>query len=456
MTVCELPETDALQPSTFSEDAVSFKLVSGFVFFGVLSVYLAFLNPQDIDLRLTQSYSLKLPVIVLLLASIVVGVLIAGLSEGLRLVRGLPAIVRLGYQRRRRESRLRKCAKLYEEAENALISGNLKKAGALFEKILSLRPDDTPALNHLGDILRREGKFEQALEMHARAARLAPHNVKIHCALAEDHAALNQYEKAVEVLKKIQESTPDSLVLLRRLRDAWLKIPDWEQAVLIQKTILRLSSYHELEQERERLGEMIYGNAVRYFEDGDSESAKAEFKRSIKEGRNTLPAFITLGDIYFKENSRKDALKIWKAGYNKTRSPICLQRIQWAGDDDIVHLCEKAVRVSRNSCRNDLAVLLATVFLENGESEKAVKALEETADNASLLHQILLITARQASNCNGHLPDAAQAIFRKIKQALSNYTCNQCLATLQEWSGYCPSCKSWDSIVWEPQALNAH
>lgn len=426
----------------------------GFVFFGILSVYVAFLNPQDIDLRLTQSYSLKVPVIVLLLGSIVIGVLIISLGEGLRLVRGLPAILRQRYLSRRREALRRKCEKLYEDAENALMGGNIKKSSALFEKVLSLHSDHIPSLSHLGDILRQEGKIDQALKMHTRALSLAPHNIKTHCGLAEDYSALNQYEKEAEILQQAQEFAPDSLALLRRLRDAWLKIPDWKNAALAQKAIVRVASHSDKELERKRLGEIIFGGAVSYYEGGDSESAKAEFKRSIKESHGSLPPFIALGDIYFKENLRKDALKIWKAGYNKTKSPVCLQRIRGAGDEDVVKLCESAIRSPRNSSRDDASVLLATWLMEKGENEKAEKILEDTVDKASLLHQILLITARQAANYNGQLPDALHAIFRKIQQALSNYACDTCLASLPKWSSHCPSCKAWDSVVWGPQALN--
>lgn len=431
---------------------MSLKLVLGFVFFGILSVYIAFLNPQDITLQLTQSYSLHLPIVVLLLGSIVIGVMISGLAEGLRLLRGLPAIMRRKYLNRRRENLRRKCEKLYETAENALIGGHTQKAYTLFEKILSLHSDHIPSLNQLGDIMRREGKRHQAVEVHATAVRLAPHKLKSLYSLAQDYSALSQHEREIEILQKTLEHEPDSLLFLHRLRDAWLKAPDWEQAVRIQKTILSLTSRHESEIERRRLGEIIYDAATRHLEQGDIESAKAELKRSIKESRNSLSAFITLGDIYFRGNSRKDALKIWKAGYGRTKSPVCLQRIRGIGDDEAIKLCESEAR--SNPYRDDLAILLGSLFLEKGENEKAVQILESAADNSSLLRQILLIVARQAKNCNGQLPDPMLSILNKIKQSFANYACKKCLASFQEWSSHCPTCQSWDSVVWEHEIID--
>ena len=424
---------------------MSLKLVLGFLFFAILSCYVAFLNPQEVELHLTQTHSLKVPTVVLLLGTLVMGVVITAFFNGLHEIRGLPTRLCMAFRDNQQRKQQLKRETLFAEAENAVVSGRSKKALLLFQKVLSTNPDHIPSLSHLGDFMRAEGKHDQAIAMHGKANRLAPRNIKVLYSLAEDYAAENQRDKEIEILQQILARSPDSSLCLRKLRDAWLKAEDWEKAINIQKEALRLTPFPESEKEISRLCEIIHINAMHYYKRGDTDSARDELQRAIEEDKYSLPAYIALGDIFLKKQLRKEALKVWKTGYSNTKSAVCLQRIQSIAENDFVKLCEK--ELASSDAGSNLAVMLGILFLETGENEKAVRILEDTVDDSSLSHHILLVTARQAKNSNGLLPDASRSIFNKVRQFLLRYTCRSCLSSLKEWSSHCPSCKSWDSIV---------
>ncbi len=55
---------------------MSLKQIIVFLIFALLSIYTAFLNPHDSLVYITQSQSIKLPTVLLLLGSILIGVIV--------------------------------------------------------------------------------------------------------------------------------------------------------------------------------------------------------------------------------------------------------------------------------------------------------------------------------------------------------------------------------------------
>ncbi|MBI5427121.1 MAG: tetratricopeptide repeat protein [Nitrospinae bacterium] len=433
---------------------MSLRLIAVFLPFAFLSVYIAFLNPQDVHLRLTQSLSFQVPAIVLVLGSVAAGIAIAAIANGILFVRELPKRARMALRTGRRERLRIRREKLHEQAENALAAGRGPKAASLFQKVLDLEPGHLPSLCRLGVLMRKEGQFPEALELHGKASRLSPGNMRILSELAADYAASGQSAREIGVLQSVLELDKNSLETLGKLRDAWLKIPDWDRAYNVQKSILRLIKSPELEKEQDRFAEIIYANAMRHYKNGAMELAKIELKRAIRENGRSLPAYLSLGDIYSRENLWKEAVKTWKTAYRNTQSPVCLQRLQKFhetspdGFKDLVKLYEEAVRSSKNSSKNGLAIMLASLLMEKGENEKAARALENLPGDAPLAGHILLATARQARDGNGYLPDVSRSIVNKTKQTVFTFACSDCRSTAKEWAAHCPSCGAWDRVTW--------
>jgi Tfp pilus assembly protein PilF len=85
-------------------------------------------------------------------------------------------------------------ARFFAEALAAHRAGNLAVARPLYERVLTLAPNDADALNNLGVLLSTEREFDRALELLRRAAAVAPTNAgtwnNIGAALREQgHAA---------------------------------------------------------------------------------------------------------------------------------------------------------------------------------------------------------------------------------------------------------------------------
>ena len=172
-------------------------IISSFIF-ALLAVYIAFLNPHEVEIHLTQSYSLKLPMVVLCLISILIGVFAAGVLNWALEIKFYIRRMRWSFQRKRQAKQYARIEKLYEQGENAFAGGRFDKSVPFFQKILKIHPNHIGALNHMGIIRRMEGNLSQALEFHREAAKQAPDNLKVLYSLAEDYSAAEIFLDAID------------------------------------------------------------------------------------------------------------------------------------------------------------------------------------------------------------------------------------------------------------------
>ncbi|WP_167760507.1 tetratricopeptide repeat protein [Blastococcus sp. CT_GayMR16] len=90
-------------------------------------------------------------------------------------------------------------------------AGLLDEATALYERLLTEHPDDFEerrALEHLGDIARAQGRFEEAEMRYRHLRSLPPSNVRsdiLHVSLAEVLLELQRPEEASTVLVQMSE-----------------------------------------------------------------------------------------------------------------------------------------------------------------------------------------------------------------------------------------------------------
>ena len=427
------------------------KLIISFLLFTLLAVYIAFLNPNDIQIYITQSMSLRLPMVVLFLGSILIGVLATTFLTWTLKIKKIFWGIGENIRRRRTEQRYHQVEEWFEKGENAFARGRFEKAKSCFERILKTNPNHTGALFYLGTILRNNRKITQAIELHQKVLNKSPGNLKVLYALSEDYAAAKMNQKEMETLEKIQKIDRKSPVPFARMREVCLKMKDWSSACSAQKRIIPLiQSKEEKEKELHRLSQLIYSNGMRYYHNGNLEAAIPEFKRAIRENPRCLPAYMMLGTIYQKSNHLKNAVKIWKSGHQNTGSPAFLLRIQDASQagtnaESVIKIYREAIRASKNSEKETLVMMLGALYLEKGRSQEALEELESIHPEDSLLHHLLLSRAQQE---NGKLPTpgTSQPHFDHARFPILNFHCRECQSSFREWSDHCPVCNTWDSV----------
>ena len=433
---------------------MSLKFILILLLFTLVSTYLAFLNPHEVELFISQNRSIHLPMVLFIFTFILFGVVVTVLLNWAHQFK--KALKRSGdnFREKREKKKLLKLDQLYEKAENLVNAGRLDKAQLLLERILENHPNHIGALFHLGNIMNSNGDREKALELHSIAARQAPENIKILSHLAEDYSAAGLPAKEIKALEAIKRFSADSPEVLGKMRDSYLKNKNWAQATQAQKKILALAGNDEQRSREKRcLSEMAYIKALDHLEKGQKDIAIFELKRAVKADPGFLPAHVKLGDIQFAAGEARSALKTFKTGYEKTGSPVCLLRIEnhlvGAGQhEEVIKVYREAIgKAAADEDKETLTLLLGKFLLGQGQPAEAIETLKGISSDGVFLHELLLADAYlENEDTSGQVEKLSRSAFEKAKASIPAFVCNQCHTPASQWQDHCPTCNRLNSL----------
>ena len=188
-------------------------------------VAVSYLSNQNVEL-LSQRFEItsqrSIPLYAVVLAVFLLGFLPVVSVLLVRTLRGDLAL--------RRERRLSREAKSrrgsFRRAVDYQVDGQWSRAAAELSALLAEQPEEFAALLLHGEVLRHQGKAQEALEVHRRASVLYPHSVAVLYQLAEDYEVLGDVEVAHQIRDRILRDYPgDELQVLRRRRSTCRATP---------------------------------------------------------------------------------------------------------------------------------------------------------------------------------------------------------------------------------------
>ncbi len=395
---------------------MSLKQIIVFLIFALLSIYTAFLNPHDSVVHITQNQSLKLPTVLLLLGSILIGVIVTVFMFWTFNFKSALARWKVNFKKKRIAKKISKTEILFKKGESLFICGKTDKAKSIIEKLLDTSPEHVGSLNLMGRILSSTGKPDQAEIFHKKALTLEPQNIHALFDLANTYSKTGRQSEEIALLQKMQAMNPGTIAPLLQLRDIYSKQEDWKKVCVLQKRILPLlrENNEELKKEQTHLAQFLFELGKKNLQAGNRDNAISELKQAIRTSEQCLPAYLSLGDIYLESGKQKQALKIWKTGFQKTGNTSCLVRSQIAlreSDEyqDLLRTYEESLETTED--RPLLILLLSTLYLEHGQEDKALELLENNSPQHPLLHSLLLETAQQSGKQGAHFELTRDEIF---------------------------------------------
>lgn len=428
---------------------MSLKIIITFVILTLLSVYAAFLNHHPVEINLTQTTSIHPPMVIVILGSVLLGIL-AGIIYGwTQDVAETWKRFREGVKRNQQKEQAHELESLYERGENAYAAGSLDKALPIFEQILQKYPNHDGALYYKGAILNQKGERGRALEIHQQAVQAAPDNVRALNSLAEHYAALGMASKELEVLQKIRSVSGDSRDTLEKIRDLYQKKNDWINAAGIQKQLIGLgNNENERARERERMSHLTFGLGMDLLDKKDVGGAMGEMRKAIKTNGRCMPAYVALGDMYLKQEKKKEAGQTWKAGFSATHSPIFLLRLQTISEtpedlEKIVKLYKESIVASMNSQRENLVMLLGILYLAKGNAEQAQETLKSVQPQNSLIHSALLVETQQKIQDAKGMEETSGFLFKQARDSLIETIQMNSRKALGDWA---VENQAWDPV----------
>ncbi len=363
----------------------------------------------------------------------------------------------------RRERRLSREAKSrsgsFRRALDYQADGQWKRASGELAALLAEQPEEFATLLLQGEVLRHQGRVQEALEVHRRASVLYPHSVAVLYQLAEDYHVLGEVEVSRQIRDRVLRDYPGiGLQVLRRRRNAALGAGDWKGASQLQEKIQTLltdnADADAVERENGvRLG-LAYQEAVSLLESRRVEEAREHLRRLLDEEPRFVPAAIMLGEAAAVDGDDAKAVAEWRAGYQSTGSPVFLQRIE-------DHFIESERPLEAIETLHELIAeggndLLPRFFLGrlyyrlemHAEAMRALDGLGERIHSSPTYHLLLA----RIHERRGELSRAVESYLASVQEAgitAAEYVCGICRAKFSSWQDRCDLCGSWNSVEFD-------
>jgi predicted Zn-dependent protease len=421
-------------------------------------VAVSYLSHQNVELlseRFEITSERSIPLYGIVLAVFLLGFLPVVTVLLVKTLRGDLALRR--ERRLSREARSRSGS--FRRALDFQADGQWSRASGELAALLGEQPEDFPTLLLHGEVLRHQGKVQEALEVHRRASVLYPHSVAVLYQLAEDYQVLGEVEVARQIRDRVLRDYPGiGLKVLRRRRNAALGGGEWKSASQLQEKIQTLLSDNEdtagVDRENGvRLG-LAYQDAVSLLESRRVEEARETLRRLLDEEPRFVPAAIMLGEAAAVAGDDATALVEWRAGYESTGSPVFLQRIE-------DHFIENEKPLEAIETLHELIAeagndLLPRFFLGrlyyrlemHAEALKALDGLGERIHSSPTYHLLLA----RIHERRGELRRAAESYLASVQEAgitAAEYSCGICRAKFSSWQDRCDLCGSWNSVEFD-------
>ncbi len=421
----------------------------------LLVVFVSFLTQLNVDLLVQPfalSSGLSIPLYAALLAVFLAGLLppVTGL-----LVASLKRD--LWHRRERRRSReIESLDHRFRRATDFHFDGQLSKAAALLDELLTERPEHFATLLRFGQVLRQQGNTSEALEAHRRASVLYPRSVSLLYQLAEDYDAVGEDQVATEIRNRILRDFPDhGLNVMRRRRDRAMAAREWDEAMRLHEQIgARLKETGDadgLEREQSVSQGLTYQRGVGLLEKDRPADAAAIFRELLEQEPLFVPAGIMLGEAELMTGNEEAALDDWRQGFKRTGSPVFLQRIEdYHIEAEAPAQAIETLRSLIAHTDNDvlLRFFLGRLYYRLEMHDEALKALEgigERLDDSPTYHFLLGRIRQRRSDQLGALARYLTCL-KRLGVSSINFSCQVCGTRYSEWNDRCVTCGSWNAV----------
>jgi predicted Zn-dependent protease len=357
---------------------------------------------------------------------------------------------------RRRSREARSLEGSFRRALDYRADDQWERAALELEGVLADRPEDFSALLLYGDVLRRRGRSEEALEVHRRASVLYPRSVAVLYQLADDYEAHGEPDVARQIRDRIlRDFSGLGLRILRVRRNKALSVSDWKQASAFQERIETLIRENESAAELVEEGSvemgLNYQKAIRDLEGDRLEEAKGRLDEILDQEPRFVPALILRGEAELLRRNEPGAVDAWRHGFELTGSPVFLQRIEdhFIERENPLEAIETLHGLISSSENGVLPrFFLGRLYYRLEMHEDALKVLEALPEevSSSPTYHFLLGRIHQR---RGEAAKAVESYVACIQEAgitAAEFTCVACGSSYPDWRDRCEDCGSWNSV----------
>jgi lipopolysaccharide biosynthesis regulator YciM len=354
------------------------------------------------------------------------------------------------WRSRRQERRQGEIRELLEKARLYDMRGEQDKATDYVNRVIRTSPDMEEAYLLLADMYMGRREFEKARDILGAAEKSIGKKEGILLKRVKASRALKDTEKMERDLKAILETNESNLKAMGTLRDLYISREDWSGALDIEKKVRKLV---KTEDENMRVIGLQYEKAKELFERRDErlyEQVQKELKEIISENKRFIPAYVLSAEVYKSTGKLNDAGRVYGRGFSKTGHVVFLSKMEE------LYLSKQEPAVILKIYRRLLEVAPKNQFLIFLYARLCLKL--EMIDEAIDLLNTLLAEEKEFRGLHramaeayihrGEYAEAAREISKAfpMSDVYIPFYCEKCHAVKDEWSDFCESCYSWNTV----------
>ncbi|HKL49254.1 MAG TPA: tetratricopeptide repeat protein [Desulfuromonadales bacterium] len=415
------------------------------IFFLVVFIYFMLINPQEITLYLTSDKSVTTSAAIL-----VVGSILVGFSGGflLQIYHSFSHQVK-HWRGNRQEKKSREVISIYREGVARLLSGDIKRARTLLQRALDRDPSRIETFLALSSVAEQEGDPQEAIALLQKAKEIEPSSMEVLFKLASTYEGMDREGEAAKIYEEILSLESANRKALRGLRDLKMSQGHWQEALDLQKRVVKaIQGGKRVDEEKRKQLYLRYEVAQETLAGGETKKAVSELEQIVREDPSFAPARVSQGDALRELKRTEEAAKSWKEGYEALGKGVFLSRLEdlYMSEEDPSSL----LSFYRNQVVQKTDDLILRLFFGKlclrlemvDEAMEQLQIIEGSGVELPLLHQLLAEGYRRYKDCDEAIREYQRALGLEQRLRLP-YDCEECGERVSEWQSRCRSCGSW-------------
>lgn len=324
-----------------------------------------------------------------------------------------------------------------------LLARDEEDAEVYLRKYVASNPTDIAAYVRLGDILRGRRMLEEAVRVHRSLLKPRQDSKikkRVLQSVIDDLFAAEKFKEALPYLKEIVALFPRDSYYLNMLAGVYEQSEMWEDAIAIRKRV----------GDKKILACVYASYGESLFKKGLKRKAIQNINIALKMNAISVPAFLYMGDIKYKDGDIDGAIELWRRiiqGAPKFAF-ITFGRLENAFFEkkryqDMVEIYESCLETSESM---EAHRRLSELYYKLGEKEKAMdvllRAYEKSRDERTA-YQLVELYKKE-----GDYKRAVEVIEDILgKVAYGNaYKCSKCGSEFKEFCFRCERCFGWMTL----------
>ncbi len=267
--------------------------------------------------------------------------------------------------------------------------------------------------------------------------------------LASTYEGMDKDGEAAKIYEEIIALENANRKALRSLRDLKMAQGYWQEALDLQKRVVKASQGGKRADEEKRKNLYLrYEVTQQALAEGDAEKAASELEQIVREDASFAPARVSLGDAQRELNRTEEAAKTWKEGYKALGKGVFLSRLEdlYMGEEDPSSL----LSFYRNQVVEKSDDLILRLFFGKlclrlemvDEAMEQLQVIEGSGVEVPLLHQLLAEGYRRRKDFDEAISEYQKALGLEQRLRLP-YDCEECGEQRPEWQSRCQGCGRW-------------